>query len=54
MVRLIAEIGDETALLGPEHVARATDVEVLHGDMHATAQFGKALDGLKPTTGFRR
>ena len=47
LVGLVAEVGDKSALLRAEHIARAADVEVLQGDAHAAAQIGEALDGLE-------
>ena len=53
LIRLIAEVGNKAALLGPEQVSGAADVEVLHGDMYAAAEVGEALNGLQTTFGFR-
>ena len=38
LVGLIAEVGDETALLGAEQVAGTADVEILHGDIESRTQ----------------
>ena len=37
-------------LFGSEEVSSATDIEVLHGDMDAAAQFAEALDSLQTTS----
>ena len=43
LIGLVAEVGDESRLLGSEEIASATDIKVLHGDMYAAAQFAEAL-----------
>ncbi|MEZ4808218.1 MAG: hypothetical protein R2815_12215 [Flavobacteriales bacterium] len=47
MVGLEADVVDEAALFRAEQVARATDVEVLHGDVDAAAEVAELLDGLQ-------
>jgi hypothetical protein len=47
VVGLEADVVDEAALFRAEQVARATDVEVLHGDVDAAAQVAELLDGLQ-------
>ena len=47
LIGLISQIGDETTLLGAQEIAGAADVEILHGDVDAAAEIGKALDGLQ-------
>ncbi len=47
LIGLVAEVGDESRLLGSEEIASATDIKVLHGDMYAAAQFAEALDSLQ-------
>jgi len=46
VVGFVSEVCDESALFGAEGVACATDVEVLHGDVEAAAEFGVVFDGL--------
>ena len=45
LVGLETDVGDEPALLGAQQVARAANVEVLHGDVEPRTQVGKLLDG---------
>ena len=47
LIGFVAEVGDEAALFGPQHVAGSPDVEVLHGDVDAAAQLGEVLDCLQ-------
>ena len=47
LVGFVAEVGNETALLGSQQVAGTTDVEVLHGNVYAGTEVGKVLDGLQ-------
>ena len=47
LVGLVSQIGDETALFGPQEIAGAADVEILHSDVDAAAEVGKTLDGLE-------
>jgi hypothetical protein len=47
VVGLEADVVDEAALFRAEQVARATDVQVLHGDVDAAAQVAELLDGLQ-------
>ena len=47
LVGLIAQVGDEAALLGSQQVARTADVQVLHGNLDAGAQVAETLDGLQ-------
>ena len=46
LIGFISQIGDETALLGPQQVARPTDVQVLHGDVDTRTEGAEILDGL--------
>lgn len=43
LISLVAKILHESALLGAKQVARTADVEVLHGEIEAAAQFGEVL-----------
>ena len=54
LVGLVAEIGDKAALFGTQHIARASDIEILHGDVNATAQLGEVLDGLQSSASLLR
>ena len=54
LVGLIAQVGDETALLGTQQVARAAYVEVLHGDVNARTEVGEVLYGLQATAAVLR
>ena len=47
LVCFIAKIGNETALLGSQHVTGTTDIQVLHGDMDTATQLREVLDGLQ-------
>ena len=47
VVGLHADVVDEAALLGAQHVAGTADVEVLHGDVYAAAQVAELFDGLQ-------
>ncbi len=47
LIGLVAQVGDEAALLGAQQVARTANVEVLHGDLDARAQVAETLDGLQ-------
>ena len=49
LIGLVAQVGDETALLSPEQIARAADVKVLHGDVYAATQVGEILNRLETT-----
>ena len=51
LVSLVTHVGDETALLGPQEVAGAADIQVLHGDVEAAAQVAELLDGVQPAAG---
>ena len=50
LIGLVAEVGDEAALFGTQQIAGAADVEVLHGNVDATAQVAEVLDGLQTAT----
>ena len=54
LVGLVAEVGDESALLRAEQVARAAYVEVLHRYVDSAAEVGEAFYGLKPPARHRR
>ena len=47
LVGFVSQVGDEAALLRSQHIARPTDIEVLHGDMDTASQLGKVLNGLQ-------
>ena len=47
LVHLETNVRDESALLPAEEVACPPDVEVAHGDVHATAEFAELLHGLQ-------
>ena len=51
LVHFVADLVDETALVGAEDVARAADVEVAQGNLDAAADVGEILDGLQPLAG---
>ena len=53
LIGLVAEVGDEAALLGTQQIAGTTDVEVLHGDVDAAAQVGEILQSLQPSAAVR-
>lgn len=48
LVGLKADIGDKSALLTTQQIARPTDIEVLHRNIEAGPQVGKLLDGPQP------
>ena len=51
LVGFIAEVGDEAALFRSQHIARTTDVEVLHGDVDAAAEVAEVLHRLQTAAG---
>ena len=50
-IEVEADTCDVARLLAAEQVARAADLEVLHGDLHAGAEVGVAGDRLEPVVG---
>ena len=54
LIRLIAQVGNEAALLSSQQIAGPTDVEVLHGNVDAAAQVAEVLDGLQAPFGLGR
>ena len=53
-VEVEADRVDEAGLLRAEQVARAANLQVLHGDAEARAQLGRLEDGAQPLLGDRR
>ena len=50
-VEVVADVGDVSALLGAQHVARPADLEVAHGDLKAGAQVAELLQRAQPAAG---
>ena len=47
LISFIAQIGNETTLLRPQHISCSTDIQILHGYMDTAAQITEILNGLK-------
>ena len=54
LVCLVSQVADESALLCTEQVSGTADVQVLHGDVDAAAQFAEVLEGLQSAACVRR
>ena len=47
LIRFVSQIGDKSALFGAQQVSCAANIQILHRDMYAAAQFRKVLNGLQ-------
>ena len=49
LVGFITYVGNKSALFGTQQIASATNVQVLHSNVDATAEVGEILNGLQAT-----